>query len=111
MQTVSELGDKATILKGQVGEVYGRAVIVSEYVREDLNETGVFDNTTVDKTVLFLVRKDGFTVGQRGSLLVEMDKVKKQQTTDLIASSRKDFKARYDLTTNNVVVMGYNLTA
>jgi len=46
MLTVDKMGPNATILNGMVGAVGGVPVIVSEWVRETLNASGVYDGIT-----------------------------------------------------------------
>lgn len=109
--TLKDYGPKATILKGELGSWDGSPIIVSENVRTDLDSTGVNDASYVNntKTILICVRKDGFLFGDRRKLMIETDKDIKNQLTDIVASSRKDFKARYDTTSQKIVGIGYNI--
>lgn len=104
--TMDKVGPKATVLTGQVGVLLGSPVLVSEFVREDLNTAGVFDPTAATKTTFMLVRKDGFVIGDRRKMLVEQFHDVQKQQDQLVASIRQDFQPRYDITTERVVELG-----
>ena len=44
--TMDKFGPAATIKNGQLANLDGSPIIISEFVRQDLNATGVFDNST-----------------------------------------------------------------
>jgi len=109
--TLDKYGPNATILKGEMGKFDGMPLIVSEHVPTDLDSTGVNSGTyTSDiKTILLLVRKDGFVIGDRRKLMLETDKDILNQLTQIVGSTRSDFKARYDTTTEGIVGIGFNV--
>lgn len=84
-------GPGATHLVGQLPSYYGIDITVSEQAREDLNASGVFDNTTTTKGGLLLVNKAQFATGVRREFTIEVDKNIKSQTNDIVASFRKAF--------------------
>src|SRR5262249_43416370 len=53
--TLEKYGPNATILTGELGRVDGAPVIVSEYVRADLNASGVYDGTTTNRSEVLTV--------------------------------------------------------
>jgi hypothetical protein len=108
--TVDKYGPNAVVLSGELARFDGIPVIVSEYVREDLNATGVYDGTTTGRTEVLLVRKDAFLYGDRRDVLVETDREIKSQTIDLVASQRVAFSNRY-VATDPIVAILYNITA
>jgi len=110
LQTIDKYGQRATILTGEIGKIDGIPVITSEFVREDLNASGVYDGVTTDRTMILLVRRDGFIYGDRRQVLVETDKDIKKQTNDIVASQRLDFQPRYDATTETIVGIGFNIS-
>lgn len=109
--TLDKYGDKATVLTGELGKLDGIPIIVSEFVREDLNASGVYDGVTTDRTEILLVYRPGFVYGDRRQVLVETDRQIKAQTVDVVTSQRLDFQARYDTSTEPIVARGINLTA
>jgi len=110
LQTIDKYGQRETILTGEIGKIDGIPVITSEFVREDLNASGVYDGVTTDRTMILLVRRDGFIYGDRRQVLVETDKDIKKQTNDIVASQRLDFQPRYDATTETIVGIGFNIS-
>lgn len=54
----------------EVGRIDGVPIVVSDYVREDLNATGVYDGTTTNRAVALTVNRGGFVVGQRRSVTI-----------------------------------------
>jgi hypothetical protein len=87
----------------------GIKIVPTDVMPENLNNTGVYDGTTTDKTGLLLVRTDAYMIGTRGSLLVETQKDIEAQTNKVVSSVRKDFKAR-QATTEPTVVYGYKIS-
>lgn len=96
---------------GQIGYFGGARVILSEFVRENLNASGVYDASTITKGSLIRVRTDGFARGVVRRILVETDKNIVNQTKQLVVSMRMDFQPRYDISTQRIVELGYNYTA
>jgi hypothetical protein len=94
--------------QGELGKVDGSPVVVSEYVRQDLNATGVQDGVTTNRTVAISVRTDGHVVGNRrglkGEVLRELYAESDQDA--IILSTRKALTSRYPAET--VVAVTYN---
>jgi len=106
--TVDKYGPNATLLKGEVARIFDIPVIMSGYIREDLNADGVYGGTDGAKTVAFLVYKSGFVFGERGGITLETDKDIKSQKHVLVASRRLDFAPLY-ANGEPIVVMAYNI--
>ena len=111
--TVDKFGPNATILAGQVGALYGAPVIVSEYVRDDLNASGVYDGITTTKTYNMVVNRSEFALGQRMNLEIETDDSVYRETYQrlVVGFSRLDFQAIAAASTDDVVSVGYNVTS
>lgn len=108
--TVEKYGTMATVLTGELGKIDGIPVIVSEFVRENLNASGVYDGSTTTKTMVQLVYRPGFLLGDRRRITV---KVKEDPETDqqiMVASERIAAASPYDTTTQYVFGLGYNIT-
>lgn len=71
VQTLEKVGPRATLLVGQVGTVFGRPLIVSGKVRENLNAAGNFDNSVTNRTIALLVHRPSFMVGDRKQVTLE----------------------------------------
>jgi HK97 family phage major capsid protein len=99
----------ANMIPGMVGQIAGSPVILSEFVRENVNASGVYDGTTTTKGVMYWVRKDSFVRGVVNSIMVETDKNIATQVNQLVVSTRMDFQPRYAIASNKIVWMGYNM--
>jgi hypothetical protein len=70
--TLEKFGPSATILKGSLSAYRGSGIIVSEFVREDLSDAGVYDGVTTNRTYLILVNAKRFYMGQRAPIRVQV---------------------------------------
>ena len=110
MTTIDKIGPRATILTGMVGELFGAPVITSEFIREDLNASGVYDGSVQLYTCLHLVRTDGFIYGDRRKMMVETDRDVKAQNIDIVASSRMIMEPRFAIASNKIVYTGIKIS-
>jgi HK97 family phage major capsid protein len=110
LMTVDKYGPQATLLTGELGRVDGIPVIVSEFVREDLNASGVYDGVTTNKSLVVLVYRPGFVVGERRIITVESTRDIRAGTLQVVASARIGFVDRLDAATQPIVARGFNLT-
>lgn len=69
--TMEKYGPMATINTGALGTILGMKIVVSQYLRDDLNASGVYDGTTTIYTGVLLVNKSRFFVGQRAPIYVK----------------------------------------
>ena len=91
--TMDVIGQRATILSGQLASFDGSPVVVSEYVRNDLNASGVYDATTTTKTQTLCVHRPSFLYGEKRAVTVEMESRPSQQRHIMVATMRRDFKS------------------
>lgn len=110
--TVDKFGPNATILNGQIGSVAGVPVVVSEWVREDLNATGVYDGITTTKTFNLCVNRDEWAMGTRMALDFKISDELYLETFQrvIVAFSREDFQSIASAATNEDTAMSYNVT-
>ena len=113
VSTVDKYGPGATILTGELGKHDGIPLVVSEFVREDLNDVGVQDGVTETDTVLPLVYRPGFMFGDRRSITIQVLREMYAETDQdgIISTQRLDFEPLHDVTTELIVGLGYNITA
>lgn len=75
VQTVDKYGAQATVLTGELGRADGVPLVVSEYVREDLNAEGVRDEEgeapVQNRSTAATVHRRAFVRGTRRMLSVE----------------------------------------
>jgi HK97 family phage major capsid protein len=69
--TMEKYGPMATINTGALGTFLGIKIVVSQYMRDDLNAAGVYDGVTSTYTGFLLVNKSRFYVGQRAPIYVK----------------------------------------
>jgi len=109
--TLDKYGPNATILQGELAKIDGIPIIVSEYVRQDLNATGVYDGTTTTKTELLCAYRNGYLLGnRRGFTLKQGEDIENDQKI-LVASIREDFEPVFDAATQYAVGEGYNIAS
>ncbi len=113
VQTLEKYGPQATILTGELGRIDGVPIIVSEYVRTDLNAAGVNDQTAANntKTIAVTVNRRGFFSGIRRSPSIQIlrELYAESDQLGLIASVRRSFAARFPTATEKVVALHYNV--
>lgn len=110
--TADKRGATPTSATGVINSYLGIPILVSEENREDLNASGVFDNTTTTKGSIILANLNQFILGSRRDFTVEVDRNIKSQTNDIVASFRKDFKpVETPSASIKTVAIGYNYTA
>lgn len=110
VQTMEKFGQNATGVTSILERVDGMPVIVSEYVRDALNATGVYDGTTRTKTQFLIVYRPAFAIGDRLSVQLEAEREAKYGQDVLIARERIDFQPWYSASANNLVGMVYNIS-
>lgn len=111
--TVDKLGPSASIVNGQLGQYDGRPIIVSEFMRQDLNTSGVYDGSTVTDTILLLVNRSAFRYADKpGGIKIETGRDIEVGQDIAVASRRFDFKQVVTPgTSEETVGLGYSLTA
>ncbi len=109
--TLDKYGPSATILTGELGKFDGIPIVVSEFIREDLNASGIYDGITTDKTVLPLVYRPAFLFGDRRNITLKVSQELYMETDQdvAIATQRLDFQPVQDATTEPIVGLGYNI--
>ena len=110
-RTVDKYGPMATVLRGELGKFDNIPVICSEYIREDLNASAVYDGTGNALTEAILVFRPGFLHGTRRAIKLEMENKPSYQKNILVATTRKAFTPRFDETTEKIVAIARNILA
>lgn len=92
--TLEKFGPQATILSGALAVLNGIPVVVSEFVREDLNDAGVYDGVTTNRTVAHLANIRRFYLGRRRPIRVKVqqDARAEYDRWQLVSYQRVDFK-------------------
>ena len=111
--TVDKLGPQATILNGQLGSIYGVPIIGSEWVRENLNASGVYDAITTTKTYALIVNRNEWVMGARTPLALETDDSIYRETYQrvVVGFTRQDFQnVNADGSSADDTSISYNIT-
>lgn len=110
VSTIDKFGPQATVLQGALAAYQGIPIIESQYMREDLNASGVYDGATTTLGGILLVNATRWYFGQRSPIKVKMMPDLPNQDRMLLASyQRKDFKGHTQSATEKSVVYGYNV--
>lgn len=108
--SMEKYGDKATVVTGELARYQGIPIVTSEYMRSDLNATGVYDGVTTNRTGLLLVNLRRWYVGMRRPIRVKIMEDLPGQDRWLLASyQRKDFKGFAQSASEVSVSYGYNI--
>ncbi|KKL24409.1 hypothetical protein LCGC14_2415610, partial [marine sediment metagenome] len=110
--TMDLIGNKATVVQGQLAQFDGSPIVVSEFVRQDLTTAGIYDGATTTDTIIMLVNHKAFWAADKpGGILIEQGKDIEVQQNVVVASRRMDFKrARTPGSGEQSVALGYSLT-
>jgi HK97 family phage major capsid protein len=110
VQTLDKYGPGAVVLNGELANLLGRPVIVSEFVREDLNAGGVYASGATS-TVVYVANRRGFVMGIRRDatvqLLTELFALYGQDV--LMVWERVVFSPTYPQASNATSVLGQNI--
>ena len=98
---------KPTIVSGQLGEIYGMPIIISEFLGGDLNASGLFTGSGATSGAL-LVNRDRFKLGQLRGAQIEVDKDITRGTHQMVATVRESFFTVDDGSKKNLKYL-YNL--
>lgn len=90
--TVEKYGPNAVILKGELGRFENIPIVVSEYVRSDLNTSGVYAAGGTYSMVA-LVHKASLAFGDRRKFTLKTKEEIETDQTILVTTQRLDFKS------------------
>lgn len=110
VMTIDKMGPNAVILAGQLGSIQSIPIIVSEYVREDLNASGIYENAQT-RTALYLVNRNAFAIGEKrrptAELLTELYAIYGQNA--MLITERLDFQPFFPIASNRAINLGINV--
>lgn len=109
--TMDKLGAGATILTGQLGFLDGIPVLVSEFMRDDLNSSGVNGASGNTLAALACVHRPGFVFGDRRDTTVQVlrELYAEYDQDAVLVTSRQDFQPLRPIATHAAVAVGYNI--
>lgn len=95
VRTIEQYGQMAVILQGELAKYEGMPVIVSEWLREDTDATGINSATPANniKGSIIIVNRKRFFVGTRRAIQVLVEKNRTQyDVLDMVSFQRKAFQ-------------------
>ena len=107
--TVDKLGANATLLRGQLGAIFGIPIVMSRWIDCKLNASGIYDNSTKTKSGVLVVSRDEFTHYQRRGTTVELDRDITIGGYNLVSTLRRKMMT-LSSSTSAVVAWGYGWT-
>jgi len=109
--TVEKFGPMATILRGSLAALDGIPIVISEFGRDDVNATGVYDGVTTNLSTALLVNRSRFMWGVRRAIRVKasMDPTPPGDRWLLASWWRGDFKGHAQSASETSVVLGVNI--
>lgn len=105
--TLDKYGPNATILTGELGKIDGIPIIVSEYVREDLDSSGIYSGAGHTNTIVLLVNRNAFMYGDKRRVTVKQDELIQTDQTVVVSTMRKAFTNLYS--GDSDIALGYGL--
>ena len=102
---------QATLVTGQLGTLYGIPIVPTEFIREDLNASGIYDGVTETKTVLPIIHKKSWKFGSFGPFTVRSsDEIHMESfTTVIVTHEACDFQSMFDASVQVGAATGYNV--
>lgn len=112
VQTMANFGADAAVKVGAIGGYYGRPVIMHGQMRGDLNAVGVYDAATMTKTLILLVYRGGFILGDRRNITVSSKYIDEVDQNQLVITWRGAAVFPYGVAAGSgkVVYNGFNIT-
>ncbi len=110
-RTVEKLGPNATLLTGQLGDIEGIPVIISEQMlRSDTDGKVSSGGNGADTGRVLVVNRNMYRLGFKRELLIESERDIQKRQTVLVASMRVAFEGRIDNASDTAVALQYNIT-
>ncbi len=110
-RTVEKLGPNATLLTGQLGDIEGIPVIISEQMlRSDTDGKVSSGGNGTDTGRVLAVNRNMYRLGFKRELMIESERDIQKRQTVLVASMRVAFEGRIDNASDTAVALQYNIT-
>lgn len=110
--TVDKMGPLATVLNGALAAYQGIPIVISEFMRDDLNVSGVNDGVTTDNTGVLLVNHRRHWNGTRRPIRMRvMQDLLDQDRVQIAGLGRLAFSSHAQSATEVSAVYGVDVTA
>ncbi len=110
-RTLEKLGPNATLLTGQLGDIEGIPIIVSEQMlMADTDGKVTSGGNGADTGRVLVVNRNMYRLGFKRDLMIESERDIQKRQTVLVASMRVAFKGRMENDSDTAVALQYNIT-
>ena len=106
--TLEKFGAQATVLTGQLASLAGIPIVMSRFMGADMNASGLYDNSTTDKTGFLVFNTDSWYQYLRRQITVESDKDIASGAIQIVSTMRAVMDSP-DASSIKNVAYGYNL--
>lgn len=107
--TKEQYGQGATILSGQLENIFQIPLEVTPVVRATLNASGTYDGSTTNYTIGQFINHRSFAYGDKRKVTVESDKNILTGRFDVVGTLRMDFQPLYDTSTEPITATMYGI--
>ena len=113
VRTIDKYGAQATVVQGELARIDNIPILISEFVRNDLNTTGVYDGATLTDTEILLFNASSFIIGDVRGITTDSEFNINTQQNVLVNTRRMDFQQLHTPAASGeeTVALGYSLTA
>jgi hypothetical protein len=108
--TVDKYGDLATLRTGEVAKVFGKPVVISEFVDKEYNASGIYDHATRTKTGVISVNTSRWKRGIRRGPRTEAE-TRPSQHVVIVTMTRRWTLQHVGRSTEKSVTWQYNASA
>ena len=106
--TLDKFGPQATILTGQLGSIFGMPVVVSRFLSDDLETSGLFTGGGGTTTGILCVSRDSWNIFARRGISIQQEQDITSGAYNMVATERLTFDS-LDASTVKNVAFGFNL--
>ena len=89
--TMEKFPQPTIVNRNQLAQVYGAPIIISDFIDNDLQSTGLYTSSGGGKTAVLLVNTDRYRLGSRRGATVEIDKDISRGVHSMVATVRETF--------------------
>jgi HK97 family phage prohead protease/HK97 family phage major capsid protein len=108
-RTVDKYGPSATVATGELGKINGSPLLTSEFILDTYNTAGIYDGVTTTKSIILAVHRNSWMYGFWRDLTMEVVRDAINDVYDVVAYQRLDFQNLFDVATEPVVALGYDV--
>ena len=86
--TIQNFGERASLVNGQIGSIFGHAVMMSRFLTADMDAAGVYAGGGNSQTGIVFFNAASFAQYQKRGVTIEQQKDIKSGSVDLVATMR-----------------------